>query len=509
MRRLTNPRNATPEDHGGAGETDAAMPTNPVRRGLQGGNPQGRSVGRVENERRATPGDFGGIDREYLITIRKFDAATGEEVWNNGRGESDSIDLGELHSQCSQLYSLGSSKFLACGSPTPGKLFGNLLHWADLGSSGAIVKASIDETADSFDCTSREAAVVPLRMAVGDDHVWLCGRTTASGTPRVIQAYDRTTLQSAGALTLSDDDTTAGADASYLVAMAATASGDALVARVFSRTQASPFLVRREIELSQVDATPALVASGSAYTRTLTGDYIEGSVFGTQSLYVWLTEGVPEFTIADEKLWLVYLAWPSGGVPRLASIDSSMTATDHGELPDFPTYNSDVQTSDLRTNGTLVGPATTKMFRSDNHVFVASLETQTTYQAHKYDFTGTLAASWEADIDAVDQNGSCFAIEVVSFANKLVRRDSGVVVWQASHDLAVDIVFTSGGNHYCIGSQGVGGGDDEIFKISGSTGEILWSARHSDGASNSSARDIIVVGDYVYVVGEGSTYEPA
>lgn len=508
MRRPLNPHNATPDDTGGGGEPEGPDPQSPPVRGLQQRRMAGRAVGRTDYSRRVTPNDHGGNPRTYLITIRKFDAATGEEVWNNGRGE--------LHSQCSQIYSLGSDKFLACGSPTPGKHYGNLLHWADLGSSAAIVKASQDETDDSFNCTSLEAAVVPFRMAVGDDHIWLCGRTTATGTPRVVQAYDRTTLRSTGVLALPDDDSISGEDVSYLVNMAATADGEAIVARWLRSNAASQALSGRfDLELRFVDSTPAATASGEVTLTNVPQLSWNGSgtAFGNSVRYVWMLEySRPSFTVADERLWFAYLTFVSGSPwePRLASVGSDMVFTDHGALTNFPRYSIGGGLGSIDVDPVDPEIGYIKILRSDDYVFVTgeTLRVASGVQSHQYDFTGSIVASWTAGFDAVDSNGSCFGVESVSFVNKLVRRDSGVVVWQANHAYSVDVVFTSGGHHYCLGSQGFGGGDDDIFKLDGATGSVLWTARHSDGTANSSVRDIVVVGDYVYVVGEGSTYEP-
>lgn len=80
-------------------------------------------------------------------------------------------------------------------------------------------------------------------------------------------------------------------------------------------------------------------------------------------------------------------------------------------------------------------------------------------------------------------------------------------------------ILTSGGVHYMVGEQlgyfvdpGTGyestPSHAEACAVSAADGSLIWTGRHSTDDGSEKLLDAVIVGDYLYVVGEASTYEP-
>lgn len=506
-----------------------------------------------------TPHDFGGHQDTSLITIRKLRLSDGGEVWNNGRGvPRNAVTFDGLDGPtCRTLLVNDAGKLHSVGSAIEHKSDSNAVRW--VGSTvGVLSKRSRSAADQPYDSTVGWAdfpgpnnsfqSIGPQFACLSQGLLWTAG-SLADGT-RVVQAFDPDTLQGAFVTVLPEygDATTD----STIVQIAPSPSG-CLVRReyggAYSYPNTMPVTVVNLISpAGEITATlrvehgyQAFVgtpAYGRLYDDATPAGVTYAAIAGVRCgrngrVYISCVPynvGAAQMHLAvtDTGLVLASLNAGTGGADTAyASIDSG--SKDHGILNDvaavsdatYNAWNSDLHvTSDavLITENFLTMAGDTSQITPGGglYVYVAGLTDPWTSSGGQHQRRFDLDGTEEYLVPFVpasyfDDAGNSFGFYTGwdPSPQYLVKLDSsGYVVWEAAHPVTVPFrVVSDDDAHYLIGTGG-SGIYKEVAKIDSATGAVIWHARHSSDLGSDDLFDGLIVGDHLFVAGQGSTYDP-
>lgn len=555
-----NPRRRTPDDHGGGGETsgpDERLPTD-------------RRVMRGDGLRTETSEDFGGgIPLGGGITIRKFRLSDGVEVWSNRRGTRDDFIESFPDESCRAIFSEGGDRFVTFGTPVLTKSHSNGVRWTDNGTSS--LRGTRTRESEGYDCTSRHGVTDfgtigyrSLGVNFAFEHLglyWTCGTIDAEPTnKKVVVAYDATTLAEEFVCELYQCITPVLVqERSYFLQLVAVPDGvivhrtDIALEDTQDPTHAGTSYGLFEL----VNSSGSVVATKTyAQNAASTGFDNTHGVWGT-SLRQFLT--CPR-AFTDGKIRFVSLPFNTADdrvhletTDTLLELDTAVALNGYGDDPSLSHSFND----EYELGGTTGYPLTgiIVMARTDGTGCVVVPGGEPSGVIHPTGWNhfapavnNTLVYGLDATLDyTTDQGVRLSAIRDDAgndfhFANytqtasalgpMLTKTTDGVFQWQTHYYVVPSInvhyhwfptnpvkILTSGGVHYMIGEQngewfdpGTGyetiNSHAEVAAVSAADGSLLWTARHSSDGNSEKLLDGVIVGDYLYVCGEASTYEP-
>lgn len=539
-------RRFTPDDSVTNGEGPDPKPST---RGLSAG-PAGmgtRGLRMVQNDRRVTPNDHGGIPEEPLITIRKLNDSDGSEVKHNGRGaEADLFDTDPGSSQpytglsCRALFANGSG-FNTVGTACDKTRYGNVVRW-----SSGLARGRRSSDAGVFDAGtgwsgSSEPTANRFYAVESNDLLWIAGSVpNGSYHRRAIQALDPDTLAGQFIVEMSDILNNSGVEAHWWQEIAPTSAGILThrAGALPNYTTGGTFTVTGGT-IESFDASGTITNTLAWHNRTTGGGSPSiaagiGTAVGVATNYKWIGDVALG---RDGRAYFVALRNDDTALsdrdnfPRLITTDTSLALANSVQM-DTGTYFP--ARGWLDTGGDVAGVAANSIWNYPFRILVDSTAvyvlthsktgvaqpaspnfgvpsgTTRSPVVFQFDLSGNLSSAYlirgaASNPCLLDDAGNLFY--TFSYApaappsDRLVKLTGGIEQWETNAVIPINTTkcITTGGYHYFVG----GASGQEVSKLDAATGALVWTGRHDEALL-----DVIKSGSHVYVCGDASEYAP-
>lgn len=490
--------------------------------------------------RRPVPEDYGAEPPIGVVTVRKFHGTTGEELWHNARGDFQGIvttdgqpigfNFPVTSRYCAAIHEVqltaGGYRYATSGHAAVNRNEGCLYRWRSAGSAD---KTSASAATGDFDAGVWGQVGVP---ANGGQHstyssgkLWLAGVANDSGTAtRVIQAYDKDTLISSFASELTNSSETA----LRIARMGPSATG-ALVAASYASTVGATTTTTGSVD--HFDTSGNLTAS-IGWTTAQSGVSAGAATLTGVSNVEWVW--TQRFGTVSDRTYFPILQ-SSGGTPRVklvvANPTSILAVTDSSQGGNWTNVSGWKRGGNASDSVLVIRPAVTAggivlidnpysngggwSIASSGLSGLSGFISQSGHSAvDTFSTDGSAIDSYRVPaVLGVDAAGSVFISGTVSGVGTCVARIDGTTATWCNTTYPLQTlpykIVTANGVHYLIGSTYNGQGtNSEVSALDAATGDLLWTARHSDTSED--LMDGVVGNDgHLYVCGEASSYVPS